>query len=292
VPRATLRLFSRAVAACALCVLAMAALMSCDAPTAPLPSGAQRFTPPDVFRRWWALTEQCSGLTGDFNAVAWYVVPGVNSFSGQDGEPVQGIWELRHNRIVLAGNGQLVGELVRHEMLHALVRGGGHLRSQFVGRCGGVVVCTDECLVDAGPPPPPDPAAVQVDPSALEVSVMLEPEGDDSDRIGGHFIMWVTARNPTDDALVVTLPPSGDAGPSVTFEYRLDSDWITSTFNVRVQAPEVTRFAPRETKRFAFDFMVGTPASSRYDIAPGTYRFAGAYGDHWANPAPTATVWP
>jgi hypothetical protein len=273
----------------------MAALVSCgDATTAPLPSGSQRFTPPEVFRRWWALTEQCSGLTGDYDAITWYVVPDAASIPGPDGTPVQGTWELSQSRIVLAGDAQFAGDLVRHEMLHALLRGGDHPRDAFIGKCGGVVVCIGPCLKEAGPPPPPDPAAVPADPSALEVGVSLESERDVTEQFGGHFIMWVTARNPTDQALVVTLPAPTDAGPSVTFEYRLDSDWSTSTFNVRLQAPEVTRFAPGETKRFAFDFRVSSSTGSpeRYDIAPGIYRFAGAYGKHWANPAPTATVWP
>ncbi|HTK49428.1 MAG TPA: hypothetical protein VL328_15725 [Gemmatimonadaceae bacterium] len=291
-PRAMLRFFSRAVVAGALCVLA-AALGSCaDATTAPLPSGSQRFTPPEVFRRWWALTEQCSGLTGDYDAITWYVVPGAASIPGPDGSPVQGTWELKQDRIVLAGNTQFAGDLVRHEMLHALLRGGDHPRDAFIAKCGGVVVCIGPCLEEAGPAPPPDPAAVPADPSVLEVNVTLEPERDDPSQIGGHFIMWVAVRNPTDQVLAITLPRSSDAGPSVSFEYRLDSDWVTSTYNVRAQTPEVTRFAPRETKRFAFDFMVSTSKSTRYDITPGTYRFAGAYGDHWANPAPTATVWP
>ena len=293
--RAALALLSRAVAACALSVLAAAAIVSCaDSVTAPLPVGAQRFTPPEVFRRWWALTEQCSGLAGDYDAVTWYVVPGVASIPGSDGSPVQGTWELKENRIVLAGDAQFAGDLVRHEMLHALLHGGTHPRDEFIGKCGGVVVCIGPCLKEAGPAPPPDPAAVPADPSALEVNVTLEPERDDPAQLGGHFIMWVTARNPTDQALVVALPPSGDAEPSVAFEYRLDSDWITSTYNVRAETPEVTRFAPRETKRFAFDFRVSalTGSPGHYDIAPGIYRFAGAYGDHWADPAPTATIGP
>jgi hypothetical protein len=288
-------LLSRIVVSCALCVLGTGAIVSCgDAATAPLPSGAQQFTPPEVFRRWWALTEQCSGLTGDYDAVAWYVVPGAASIPGPDGSPVQGTWELKHDRIVLAGDAQLAGDLVRHEMLHALLRAADHPRDAFIGKCGGVVVCIGPCLKEAGTAPPPDPGAVPADPSALEVTVTLEPESDDPSQIGGHFIMWVTARNPTDQALVVTLPPPGDGGPGVGFQYLLDSDWITAPYKVRAQAPEMTRFAPRETKRFAFDFRVsastGTPG--RYDIAPGIYRFAGAYGDHWADPTPTATIWP
>jgi hypothetical protein len=287
-----LRLFSRTFVAGALCVLA-AAIGSCaDATTAPLPSGSQRFAPPEVFRRWWALTEQCSGLTGNYDAVTWYVVPGAASIPGPDGSPVQGTWELNQNRIVLAGDAQFAGDLVRHEMLHALLRGGTHPRDEFIAKCGGVVVCQGGCLTDAGPAPAPDPAAVEVDPSALEVEVALDPERNDAQQIGGYFIMWVIARNPSDRPVEVVLPPSTDAGRSVTFEYLIEGDWSRQEYNLRANQPETTRFAPREEKRFAFDFMVGPSITTRYNITPGTYRFAGAYGDHWASPAPTATIWP
>src|SRR5687767_13898568 len=42
-----------------------------------LPVNARQFTPPPVYARWWAMTQACSGLSGDLASVSWYVVPGV-----------------------------------------------------------------------------------------------------------------------------------------------------------------------------------------------------------------------
>jgi hypothetical protein len=265
--------------------------LGCESSTAPLPTGAQRFVPPDVYRQWWALTEACSGLRGDLAAITWYDVPGAESIPAAHGQTQQGEWRSSGNRIVLAGNARLEGDLVRHEMLHALLRLGAHPRQSFVGRCGNVVVCTGRCLAEAGPAPPPDPAAVLVDPAALDVHVELDPAQPGVRVNGGHFIMWVVARNPSDQPVRVVLPPSGDSGPSVSFSYRLGGDRGTTEYDFRAEAPEVTRFAPREAKRFAFDFVVAG-GGTRYDIAPGTYLFAGTYGGVWAADAPVATVAP
>ncbi len=38
--------------------------------------GDQPMSPPAVHRTWWAKTEACSGLSGDFDRVQWEVVPG------------------------------------------------------------------------------------------------------------------------------------------------------------------------------------------------------------------------
>lgn len=272
-------------------LLAIVLLSGCESPTAPLPTGAQRFAPPDVYHQWWALTEACSGIRGDLAMISWYEVPGAESIPAPRGQTQQGEWESSGNRIVLAGKSRLEGDLVRHEMLHALLRRGAHPRQSFVGRCGNVVVCTDRCLAEAGPAPPPDPAAVLVDPTALDVRVELDPAQPGVRVNGGHFIMWVVVRNPSDRPVRVVLPPSGDTGPSVSFSYRLERDGDITEYNIRAETPEVTRFAVGEAKRFAFDFVVGS-GGTRYDIAPGKYLFAGAYGDVLAPDAPVATVAP
>ena len=60
---------------------------------------------------------------------------------------------------------------------------------------------------------------------------------------------------------------------------------------VRADAQEVTRFAAGETKRFIFDLWVRR-GPTRYDIAPGTWTFRGAYGESWAPLPPTLTLDP
>ena len=45
-----------------------------------LPNGALPMTAPQAYRAWFGQTEACSGLDGQFEAIEWYVVPGVESF--------------------------------------------------------------------------------------------------------------------------------------------------------------------------------------------------------------------
>ena len=113
-----------------------------------------RFTPPSIYRQWWTLTERCAGRQASFDDVSWYVVPNAETLPGTNG--LNGL--SYGDRIVLAGanDGTAAGDLVRHEMLHAILGSGvaGHPRDMFVGRCAGVVVCVAECLTDGGPAPP------------------------------------------------------------------------------------------------------------------------------------------
>lgn len=262
-------------------------LSSCEWSTEPaLPSRAERFTPPSVYQLWWNLAQQCSGISGDFSAVTWYRVPGAGEIPLGDGSLVNGRWDPLENRIVLAGDDQWDGDLVRHEMLHALIKSAGHPRSFFIGRCGGTVVCTGKCISDGGPAPQPDPAAVVVSPSALKIGVYVSPTAPSSMVNDGTMMLYVTARNSSANSVIVQLPASGDAGPSGSFSFDFEEGSRSWWYDMRAEVPEVTRFAPGELKRFIFDFRIGT-GDTRYTIAPGTYKFSGAYGGVWATyPAP------
>jgi hypothetical protein len=284
-------------------VLLLLSFAACESPTG-LPPGAQRFQPPAVYRQWWTLTESCSGLQGSFDAVRWYLVPNTNTLPLDDGEMVNALWDPNGNRIIIAGGlddpyaGDVArhpysGDLVRHEMLHALLHGAGHPREAFIGRCGGVVVCTTGC--DAGPSAAsaPDPKAVLVDPSALQIGVEVTTTPGtppDSER---YVMMVVTAHNPSNEPWQVQLPPSGDAGPPASFTYELENKLNSSRthYDLRADAPEVTRFAAGETKRMIFDLWVRS-GSLRYYIGLGTWTFRGAYGSNWAPSPPTLTLAP
>jgi hypothetical protein len=272
--------------------LLLLSLAACESPTG-LPPGAERFTPPAVYRQWWTLTEACSGLHGSFDAVQWYVLPNASTLQLEDGSVVNAAWEPRGNRIILTAgtDGLYAGDLVRHEMLHALLQGGDHPRDAFIGRCGGVVVCVTGC--DAGPAtaPAPDPNAIPVDPTRLEIGVEVTTtpaSPPDSER---YVMMVVTARNPSAVPWQILLAPSGDAGAPASFSYNLQALGTQVWYDMRADAPEVTRFAAGETKRFIFDFWVRN-GSTRYDIAPGTWTFRGAYGGIWAPSPPTLTLAP
>ncbi|HEX5632773.1 MAG TPA: hypothetical protein VFX50_06070 [Gemmatimonadales bacterium] len=112
-------------------------LGSCMAePEVDLPEGAEAFTPPEAYVRWWSSTEACSDLSGDMGRIRWYVVPGASTFATDQGEKV-GIRIKTGDEIsvVLAGNYQLHEMVVRHEMLHALLSQPGHPEEYFVTRC-------------------------------------------------------------------------------------------------------------------------------------------------------------
>ena len=272
-------------------ILALPLLEACDLTGPALPTGATEFVPPAVYQQWWQLTEECSGTSGSFSGLTWYRVPSVDVIPLADGTLVNARWDASENRIILAGDTEFAGDLVRHEMLHALLRTGGHPRNQFIAHCAGVVVCTEDCITEAGPAPQPDPAAKLVAPSALQIGVEVTPGAPSSSVNGGNFMMVVTARNASALPVIVQLPPSGDAGPSVSFSYDIVGSPISSSYDMRAEVPEVTRFAPLETKRFILDFHIGVDGS-RYYKQPGNYQFNGAYGGVWAPNAPTVVVSP
>ena len=274
-------------------LLLLLPLAACEVAT--LPNDAQRFTPPAVYRSWWALTEACSGLHGDFEAVQWYQIPNATSLTLPSGEVVQARWLRAGNRIVLTGglDGLYAGDLVRHEMLHALLRGGDHPRSAFIGLCGGVVLCSEGCDAGSAAAPAPNPAALIVDPTALEIGVEVTSTRDTGPGWEPYVMMVVTAHNPSSAAWQVRLPPSGDPLAPASFAFKLETDrgeqrW----YEMRANAPEVTRFAAGESKRFIFDFWVHGPVVARYDLQPGTWTFHGAYGGVWAPQAPTLSLQP
>jgi hypothetical protein len=271
--------------------LALPLLEACDLTGPALPAGAQHFVPPAVYQQWWQLTEECSGTSGSFAGVSWYRVPDVDAIPLGDGTSVNARWDASENRIILAGDTEFAGDLVRHEMLHALLRSGGHPRDAFIARCGGVVVCTEECITEAGPAPQPDPAAQLVAPSALQIGVEVTPGAPSSSVNNGNFMMVVTARNTSASPVIVQLPPSGDAGPSVSFSFDIVGNAGSTSYDMRAEVPEVTRFASSEAKRFIFDFHIGQ-GETRYYQSPGTFQFKGSYGGVWAPNAPTVVVSP
>ena len=96
------------------------------------PAGSQAWEPPEVYREWWAATEACSGLSGDYDRVEWMIVPG-ESFECGSGRCV-GHWDPGH-KIFIASDWQAHEMVVRHEMLHELMRRSGHPNPPFGNGC-------------------------------------------------------------------------------------------------------------------------------------------------------------
>lgn len=102
--------------------LALGAVLGCAA-DASAPSTHERFEAPAVYRTWFASTQACSGLTGDFERLRFYRVPG-DEFACPSGMCVAR-WTDAHE--IFVAEAFLQNEMVlRHEMLHDLIGHAGH----------------------------------------------------------------------------------------------------------------------------------------------------------------------
>lgn len=257
-----------------------------------LPLTAISFTPPPVYDKWWSMAESCSGVTRPFADVSWFVVPDVSSFTFENG-PVSGYWTAGSNRIVLADSSRLDGSVVRHEMVHALIRTTGHPRSAFLEKCAGLVSCTPECVADAGPAGTGNIGYANVPPDSIDVSIEILPNPPTFAVDGGVFSVVVSARNRAQHPVNVSLPVVNGL-PVAPFAYEIrwlatPGPRIAGTFDL--SDPSVTTFAPGETKRHYFDFNIGTIVRNR-TVAPAVYRVTGSYATRSAVLTPIAIAPP
>lgn len=275
-------------------ILALVAGISCGRLVdPPLPADAELFVPPPVYTRWWAMVEECSGVRGSLDKIQWYSAPEQLSNPDNSGDRVEGYWSRASNRIVLSRNRTIDGAVVRHEMLHALVRSGGHPRRWFLQDCGGVVSCPPACVRDAGAPAPWGPGTPTVTPSQLAVTSAVSPASPSSMIDGGLATFTISVRNPFSYPVVVQLPSSSGGGVATSYRYTIRQipGGGLSSANLAFDIG-VTHFAPGETKRDVFDFVVvSIPAPSYGAISgigsgitlpPGSYSFRGDYGGHSA----------
>jgi hypothetical protein len=256
----------------------------------PLPPNSERFDAPPVYSEWWRMIEECSGITGSLSSVSWYVVPGTRFISLPPYGEVGAYTEYTENRIVLSGESQMVGQIVRHEMLHELTRVSGHPRNYFFEKCGGLVECADACAEEAGPPPVPPQGTPLVSGDSFEVTVSIHPSVPSSDTLGGYFQVVVSARNDANHSVVLEGPPPPDPLPASTFGYIFGASGPGLGFVDTAWDSEVTWFQAGETKREVFDFVVGNRPGAR-QIEPGTYQLRGSFGVHLTAPI-TFTVSP
>jgi hypothetical protein len=256
--------------------ISVAGLVACVDLTGPdLPAGAQRMDPPPYYAEWWRMTEQCSALGGDFERVRWYMVPRVNAFD--DG--LAGKY-LTNGGIVVAEGHVMDGPVVRHEMLHAIRKRGGHPRGDFVNRCGGIVSCEGSCLRE-GEAPARDLSATFVLPADMEISASVWPASASARNPDGYLRLTVSVRNPSSRTVIVRLPDPDWDGPPASFGRQVSTRGYVSTRHELALAPEVTHFGPGETRQHVFDFFTqGTDWQAA--LPPGTVSFRGAYGERWS----------
>jgi hypothetical protein len=245
-----------------------------------LPPDSTPFSAPGIYARWWAMTEACSGTSGSLAAVSWFETTSILT-DPRTGALINGYWSAASNRIVLSRDARLNGGIVRHEMLHALIREPSHSRAQFLGRCAGVVTCSTACIDDAGPPPPRDPAAIQVPPESLTLGLTVDPTAPSAAQDGGFFTITVTATNPSSRPVVVGFPPP--IWPPRTFGFDVRGAAAAIIDGVVELDPSMSAFAAGEMKRQVFDFAIGSEPLARA-LPLGTYTILGSYGGNEAGP--------
>jgi hypothetical protein len=263
-------------------VMAIVLLASCHSLVdLPLPPDAEEMTPPPVYATWWAMTEACSGISAPLERIRWYVVPNALTVPYPGNSNVAGYWSLASDRILLAGTVALDGEVVRHEMLHALARVGGHPRAYFLDRCGGVVDCLSDCVSDGGPPPAFDPATPRIAATSLQPTITVFPTSPSRLVDDGFFTVTVSVTNTADHPVRAVTSDSNALNLGTTFVYRVMGPFGGRSNLVRPHDPGALRFAAHETKRQVFDFRVGSDVAAG-DFRPGTYLIGGAFG--WLQP--------
>lgn len=263
-------------------IAAAAFVAACDRIVDPaLPSTAASFTPPLVYDKWWSMVESCSGVSRPLANVAWVGIPG--STFQLKGQFVTGYWTAASNRIVLADSARLDGSVVRHEMLHALIRQSGHPRSAFLEKCAGLVTCSRECVEDAGPASSDYVGYPAVSLDSIETSIQILPNPPTLGVDGGVFSIVVSARNRTSHPVKLTLPlVNGVPVAPFSFEIRgLGTPSPRIAGFLDISDPTVTTFSAGETKRQYFDFNIGSVVRNR-TVAPAGYRFTGWYATNAA----------
>ena len=105
----------------------MLSLLSCrDNKVSPIwtpPFATEISPPPDIYRIWWQDIENCSHLTGNFNNITFYLVPGIHFNCSPEGDIFQcvGLWQAKpKSYIYIASVFAVSPQVVEHEMLHEL----------------------------------------------------------------------------------------------------------------------------------------------------------------------------
>jgi hypothetical protein len=258
-------------------------LAACEGLVAPLPSDAKEYSPPAVYSTWWKMTELCSEKTGSLGAITWYKTDQALR-DPRTGQPIVGYWTSGSNRIVLMAGAVLEGGTVRHEMLHALLREPGHVRNQFLGKCGGTVNCQGACIRDAEPYPQPPETPIHVGGDSIDITVDIEPRNPTSAHDGGFFSMTVLVRNRS--AHWVTVPSFyssifPDADSTTTFQFDVRGPAGGPSGGEIGFDPSERIFAPGETKKQVFDFAIGNDLFA-HQLPPGDYIARGGYSNWWS----------
>ena len=222
--------------------------------TEPLPEiGATEFTPPAQYALWWEMAQACSGLRRDMREVHWLTDPSSNRRTLEGtADTVVGEWYSGTSSIVLTREYINDPGVVRHEMLHALIRDPGHPAAVFRDGCSGYVVCGGSCgrAVGAIPPAPADARRVPVE--SLMVRQALLPATITLADDDAWFALVVTVTNARPYPVWARLSPfPGRPGIAATFGYATAMGSHQNEIN-----GDSLSIGAGETKRYVFDLKV------------------------------------
>jgi hypothetical protein len=234
----------------------LAACSGATDPTSPtrsvaaVPSLAKEMSPLPEYELWWKMTETCSGLTRSASDIHWYSDPGpALSVDPSSADSVVGQWVAATNSIVLVQSELKNPAVVRHEMLHALLRAGGHPRASFREACDGYVNCEAACARSAGPDPIVPSSAPWIRVDELLVTQSISPASaltSDGERA---FALVVEVKNPYSYPVWVRLKAfPGRPDVAATFGYATASGSHQSIIQ-----GDAMSLGANETRRAVFD---------------------------------------
>lgn len=248
---------------------ALWACVGCQSPEAPIaedfPRNATMIVRPNVYQKWWTETASCSGLSALATLPTIYVASGeiVRLPSGRE---AAGFYFEQSNRILLASSVVRNSRVVRHEMLHALLRPTrGHPRASFLNRCAEWLDCSVTCAQEAGDAPAPLPAAQRVTVDSLEVSVSSSQTEISANADTAFWRVRITVRNPMNRDVQIQQA-SGAQGESRTFGFDLQGERQGQAFSYTYDDLSSYQFRAGETKSNIFDFSASDLDFGRNEI--------------------------
>ena len=230
------------------------------------PAAAVQFAPPAYYQTWWQVVEECAGKRTPFDAISWFSV-GAGQLVVRGGNAA-GAWFVDGNRIVMVHGWQSLGNVVRHEMLHAIIRDGGHTKEYFHRKCADVVACGRDCVTQERLP-----GAQEVSIDVLEVDASLYPDAPSLIGQDGKATVVVRVRNPANGNVVVPVEKFTEAECAIGFQISMTSESLPSNlacgYLPNVANDARVYFGPGETVSLLFETNLRAPLAFRRPIEPG-----------------------
>lgn len=99
-----------------------------DSPATLAYENRRPFSPPmETYGRWWTQLQACSDRTGDLDGLQWFLADYIGATTGPPTQSAKGQWTSNREITLLSGHERELG-VVKHEMLHDLLRGDGQHR--------------------------------------------------------------------------------------------------------------------------------------------------------------------